>query len=680
LPAEGSDPKGSLEVALDHAARLLADKPAMAAAQAREILRAVPGHPQAELLLGAALRAQGDLAAALAVLGPLAAAQPRAALAQFEYGRALAGAGRSREAAAALRRAVALNPRLTDAWRELGDQLALLGDDAGADQAYDRQVQSSVSEPRLVQAAAAMGEGKLAVAEHILRPYLREHPSDVAALRMLAEVGGRLGRYEDAEALLERCLELAPAFAAARHNYATVLYRQNRAAEALVQLDALLAREPAQPNYRMLKAAALSHVGDYAEAISHYATLLAAYPQQPKAWMSYGHALKTVGRQGEAIDAYRRAIALDPGLGEAYWSLANLKTVHFSEADLAAMSTQLARDELAYDERFHMHYALAKALEDAGDHAGAFEHYAQGAALRRARLDYDPDETSRHKERSKALFTPTFFAERAGWGCPAPDPIFVVGLPRAGSTLIEQILASHSAVEGTMELPDLTAMAKRLGGRKRNSGPTLYPEVLAGLGAEALAALGQEFLDRTRIQRKLGRPFFIDKLPNNFAHVGMIQLILPNAKIIDARRHPLGCGFSVFKQHFARGQGFSYDLTEIGRYYADYVELMAHFDAVLPGRVHRVIYEQMVADPEGEVRRLLDYCGLPFEAGCLKFYENDRAVRTASSEQVRRPIFAEGVDHWRNFEPWLAPLKAALGPVLDAYPDAPASWRAGAGG
>jgi hypothetical protein len=274
--------------------------------------------------------------------------------------------------------------------------------------------------------------------------------------------------------------------------------------------------------------------------------------------------------------------------------------------------------------------------------------------------------------RARALFTPQFFAARAGWGCSAPDPIFVVGLPRSGSTLVEQILASHSQVEGTQELPDIITLARRLGGRARKASEGRYPEALAELTSADLRSLGEEYLARAAPHRKRGAPFFIDKMPNNWAHLGLIRLILPNAKIVDARRHPLGCGFSAFKQHFARGQGFTYDLTDIGRYYADYVDLMAHFDAAQPGCVHRVIYEAMVADPEAETRALLAACGLPFEDACLRFYENDRAVRTASSEQVRRPIFTEAAEHWRNYDAWLGPLKAALGPVLAAYPEAPA--------
>jgi tetratricopeptide (TPR) repeat protein len=387
--------------------------------------------------------------------------------------------------------------------------------------------------------------------------------------------------------------------------------------------------------------------------------------------MSYGHALKTVGRQADCVAAYRKALELSPGLGEAWWSLANLKTVKFSETDRAVMAAGLEQEGLSDDDRLHLHYALGKALEDAGLYADSFDHYARGAAIRRAQVDYDPDENHADVARARAVFTPAFLGSTAGQGCPAPDPIFVVGLPRSGSTLVEQILASHSQVEGTMELPDLIVMARRLGGKAVRRADSAYPEVLTSLSPEQLAELGEEYLERTRVQRKTDRPFFIDKMPNNFAHAGLIHLILPNAKIIDARRHPLGCCFSGFKQHFARGQAFSYDLTDIGRYYADYVALMDHFDTVLPGRVHRVIYEAMIEDPEAQIRALLDHCGLPFEPACLSFHENDRAVRTASSEQVRQPLFKTAVEHWQNYESFMQPLKQALGECLETYPYAP---------
>lgn len=483
---------------------------------------------------------------------------------------------------------------------------------------------------------------------------------------MLAEVGARLGRFEDAEKLLSRCLELAPSFTAARHNYALVLHRQSKAAEALAQIDLLLADEPDNHAYRFLKAAVLTRVGEYDRAIAIYEEALEQFPDNARVWLSLGHACKTVGRQQQAIDAYSRCIAIAPHFGEAYWSLANMKTHRFDEATIAAMQAQLARSDLRAEDRFHLHFALGKAREDAGAYERSFEHYQQGASLRREALTYDADETSRMTRRQITFFTKALLASREGQGASAPDPIFVVGLPRAGSTLIEQILASHSAVEGTMELPDITMLARRIGGGKTRGGA--YPEALAHLDAAGLRALGEEYLARTRVQRKTGRPFFVDKMPNNFQHVGLIQLILPNAKIIDARRHPMACCFSAFKQHFARGQNFSYDLTELGRYYSDYVALMAHFDEVAPGRIHRILYEDVIADPEREIRRMLDYCGLPFEPACLTFHTNERAVRTASSEQVRQPIYTEAVVHWRHYEPWLGPLKAALGPALERYP------------
>jgi len=658
---------GTLGTALAHAAQLLTQDPALAEAQAREILRAVPGHPEALLLLAASLRRRGGAEAALAVLEPVIRGRPNWPPVHQEAGLALADLGLARPAVAALNRAVALDPKLTVAWGALADQLVLCGDDDGAEKARAQQIRASTSDPELLEAAVALCDNRLAVAEHLLKPYLARHPTNAAAIRMLAEVAARLSRLEDAEVLLDRCVELAPGFVEARHNHATILYRLNRSEEALNQLAWLLERNPGHPGYRNLKAATLGRVGDYEGAIALYDELLKAYPDQPKGWMSYGHALKTVGRQADSVAAYRRAIALTPQLGDAWWSLANLKTVRFTGEDIAVMEAQLARTDISEEDRFHLQFALGKALEDAQDYERSFAFYRDGAALRRADVDYDADETTAYVARSKATLTRAFFEARAGWGSEAPDPVFIVGLPRAGSTLIEQILSSHSAVEGTMELPDIISITRRLGGRKKRDDPSVYPEMLETLDADACRALGEEYLDRTRIQRKLGRPFFIDKMPNNFAHIGLIRLILPRAKIIDARRHPLGCCFSAFKQHFARGQHFSYDLTELGRYYADYVELMAHWDAVMPGAVHRVIYEQVIADPETEVRRLLDYCGLPFEPGCLKFYENDRAVRTASSEQVRRPIFTDGVDQWRAYEGWLGPLKVALGPALEQW-------------
>lgn len=667
----GPEPVGTLDVALAHAEQLLADQPRLAAEQATEILAAVPGHPAATLLLGMAQRRLQRIDDALGTLEPLAAAQPRWATAQLEFGLALGDAGRGGAAVEALRLAVRLQPTLADAWRALGDHLHAMGDTASADQAYANHVRNSTRDPRLMEPALALAEGRIAVAEPLLRNHLKRFPTDVAAIRMLAEIASRIGRYGDAENLLTRCLELAPGFKAARHNYAVVLHRNNKPVAALAQLDALLAAEPRSPSFRNLRAVVLARLGEYDEAIRLYEQLLQEYPQHAKVWLSHGHALKTAGRQDDAIGAYRRSIELEPRLGEAYWSLANLKTFRFTPADVEAMRAQLERDDLTAEDRFHFNFSLGKAAEDAQQYAESFGHYAEGNRLRKEVVPYDSSAITENVRRARALFTPDFFAARQGQGCAAPDPIFIVGLPRSGSTLVEQILSSHSAIEGTMELPDVIGIVKELSGRTRRSEVSKYPEALASLAADELRGLGERYLEQTRVQRRTGAPFFIDKLPNNWAHVGLIQLMLPNARIIDTRRHPLSCCFSNFKQHFARGQNFTYALDDLGRYYADYVALMAHFDAVLPGRIHRVIYERMVEDTEHEVRRLLDYCGLPFEDACLRFYENDRAVRTASSEQVRQPIFRDAVDQWRNYAAWLEPLRAALGPVLDAYPAAP---------
>ena len=527
--------------------------------------------------------------------------------------------------------------------------------------------QPAKQDPLLLRAGVALVENDLPTAEGILRPYLKQRPTDVKAIRMMAELAARIGRLVDSENLLRRALELAPGFTAARANLATILYKQNRAADAIAELERIEREGASHLGHTSLKAAALGRIGGHDEALALYRQLLDARPEEPKLWMSYGHILKTVGEQAGSIEAYRRALKIQPTLGEVWWSLANLKTIRFDDDDVAAMETALNAPRLGKEDRFHLHFALGKALEDRGEVQGSFGHYAEGNRLRRAMLDYSASDHSRHVERSMALFTPEFFAAREGWGSPAPDPIFILGMPRAGSTLVEQILASHPAIEGVAELPDIPAIARRLDERKARGDTSHYPECLAELDSDALKALGEEFLERAGVQRFTDRPFFIDKLPNNWAHVGLIRLILPNARIIDARRHPLACGFSNFKQHYARGQRFSYDLTEIGAYYRDYVTLMRHFDSVLPGYVHRIIHEELVDDPEKEVRHLLDFLGLPFDAACLAFYDNPRAVRTASSEQVRRPISREGLEQWKAFEPWLDPLKEALGPLLQDW-------------
>jgi predicted Zn-dependent protease len=662
---------GTLEVALAHAARLLRTEPRLAVEQAQEILRSAPGSPHARLILGQAWSALGDTAAAIGVLEPLAREQPRSSLAHFELGGAYSAAGRLADAIRAFQAAATLRPDWPDVWRTLADHLDAAGDTVHADQARAAYLGTAVNDPRLRSAAEALRANALDRAEALLRAHLAEHDTDVAALRMLAELATRLRRYRDAQVLLERCLELAPSFRPAQHQLAVVLFRLAKAQEARVIVERLLQEEPSNLGYLSLMAAIAAHLGDTADSIGVYERIVARVPGNPKIWLSLGHALKSAGRFEDCVQAYRKSLELEPRFGEAYWSLANLKTYRIPDPDLEHMERALQDPSLSDEDRLHFDFALGKALEDRRRYADSFQRYSEGARIRHRLHDYRPEESASYVRRCKSRLTAEFFADRDGGGSPARDPIFIVGMPRSGSTLLEQILSSHTCVEGTMELANIPSYARELGERPAGPEGGGYPEVLAQLGDEERRALGERFLAETRIQRKSPAPFFIDKLPNNFLHVGLIHLILPNARIIDARRHPMACCFSNFKQHFARGQNFSYSLEDVGRFYRDYVELMAHFDHVLPGRVHRVIYEQMVEDPEAEVRRLLAYCGLDFEEGCLRFYENERAVRTASSEQVRQPIFRSGVDHWLNFEPWLGPLKEALGPVLEQYPAVP---------
>ena len=517
-------------------------------------------------------------------------------------------------------------------------------------------------QPRLIEAAAALNDNRLDVAERLLKAYLKDDPFDARAIRMLAELAARIGRWADAEQLLRRAVEIAPYFTAARANLALVLGRMGRPAEALPLLDRLFEEDGDNLGHFNLKAATLGKLGDFETAIGLYEQVLERAPRQQRVWLSYGHMLKTIGRLDEGIAAYRRAIAIRPSLGEAWFSLANLKTVEFSEADISAMRAALTTGDLNDEDRIHLDFALGKAMHDSGEWAGAFDFYAAGNALRRKREPHDMARVTRRVDRCVAAFTAEALAERAGGGDPAPDPIFVVGMPRAGSTLIEQILSSHSQIEGTSELPDLPALARKHG---------RYPETVLDLSPDQRAALGAEYLERASVQRRTARPYFIDKLPNNWLFAPFIHLILPNARIVDARRHPLSCCFSNFRQHFARGQDFTYDLADVGYYYADYVRLMAHVDALLPGKVHRVIYERMVDDTEVQVRALLDFVGVEFEPACLEFHKTKRAVRTPSSEQVRRPIYRDATEEWRPYEAYLNPLKDALGPVLDCYPEVP---------
>lgn len=540
---------------------------------------------------------------------------------------ALRRTGRAAEAYPLIRKLAAAHPNAAMTQYEFGEVLWATGDAAGAEAALAR---ASTLEP-----------------------------THGPAVRRRVEALIALGRYRDAERLAHGAN--TPPMRLLR---AIALFRQQKTAAAHSEVDALLSRGPGDPAALNLKAACLAALGRDEEAIDLYRALLDGEPNRVDLWLNQAQALRTIGHRDEAIAAYRRAIALDPACGEAYWQLANLKVGAFTDQDVEALDALLRRDGLSEAERVNLNYALGRALEDRGEPRRAFACYAAGAAVQSARLAYDPRELDAFVSHARSVLTRDALTEPGGAGSPSNAPIFVVGLPRSGSTLVEQILASHSEVEGTMELPDIGLMARDLADERPG---VPYNQTLLRLPPARLRELGERYLDTTAPLRALGRPRFVDKMPNNFLHVGLIALILPNARIVDVRRHPMATGFSVFKQHFATGQAFSYDLTHIGSYYAGYLALMRHFDAVLPGRVHRVIYEDLVDDAEGETRRLLDYCDLAFEPACLDFHSTRRAVRTVSSEQVRRPIFRDGLEQWRAYEPWLGPLKAALGPALDGW-------------
>jgi tetratricopeptide (TPR) repeat protein len=556
------------------------------------------------------------------------------------------------------------DPLNADAYRLLAQALRLERPRDGHGEIRSQYV--TANDLQLARAASALQVDDLETAEIILRQRLRQAPADVEALRLMAKFAVQLDYRAEGEQLLRLALEITPGFAAAALDLAKELHEQNRPLEVLAITSQLLERDGRDEAAQALQAAALGRAGRFAESLCEYEALLERSPTQPGLWTNYGHILKTMGRSDEGLRAMRRAVEIAPQTGEAWWNLSNLKTVTFDDHDIATMRAAMASPDPTERDRLHIHFALGKAFEDRGDAEQAFAHYAEGNRLRRRSIDHEPDNLAHEVTAARRFFSKEFFDRHRGQGCAAPDPIFIVGMPRSGSTLIEQILASHPAIEGTMELPDIAVLAKGLGRGQKD-----YFRNLAALTPAQLRSTGEDYLRLTRAHRTEGRPRFIDKMPNNWMHVPLIHLILPNAKIIDARRHPMACGFSNFKQHFVRGQTFSYDLDWMGRYYANYVRLMSHVDQILPGRVHRVFHERLVDDTETEVRALLDYLELPFDPACLRFYENQRAVRTPSSEQVRRPISRDSVDQWRAYERFLAPLKDALGEVLTCYPDAP---------
>ncbi len=645
-----------------------------AAARANRLIATYPANRDLLLIAAHALRMAQQTEAALAMLERLAQHHPHFSQLFLERGLCHVARRDAPAAIADLRLAVTINPALAMGWRMLDGLFRMKGDMASAGVAAKHFTHLASIPPAVVDAKTLFGDGEVDKAEALIRKFLLDFGDHPEAMRLLAQIGHLRNVLDDAETLYAGVLAMVPDHHEARHEYVQVLIARHKFPQARSALEPLLARDPANHAHRTQAAAIQVGLGDFEGVIPVYREMLREttgdtlqarlHRADLNLWL--GHALKTEGLTDEAVEAYLAATADRPDFGDAWWSLANLKTYRFAPESIAVMRERLDDDATAENDRIHIAYALGKALEDEGDYAGSWAAYSRGSAMHRASNGYVPEVFETNTREQRRVCTREFFAERAGWGLDDPAPIFVLGLPRSGSTLIEQILASHSLVEGTQELPDIQRIVQELQGREINFDNPRYPGILPELDAAEIRRFGEQYIADTMPNRMLGRPYFIDKMPNNFRHIGLIHLILPNAKIIDARRNAMACCFSNFKQLFAQGQEFTYGIEEIARYYRTYVELMDHWDTVLPGRVLRVQHEDVIEDLEGSVRRILAYCGLDFEAACVDFHKTKRSVRTPSSEQVRQPIFRDGLDQWKNFSPWLEPLRTALGPELSA--------------
>ena len=668
MNATATDPTLSpLELQVRHIRQLQLDgQHAQALQMAQTLLAEAADHYEVLYLVARSQRYLGQTDAALQTLAQMEQKHPHYSRLHEERGHCYVVLRDAPRAIDALLRAVNINPALPASWSLLEGLYRMTGDPANAATAASHVATLKRLAPEVVRATSHFSDGELEPAEQIIRAYLLKVGNDVEAMRLLARIGLARDVLDDAEILLEAVLKIAPDYRAARYDYACVLLERHLYKRTCEEAEKLLAIEPHHLDYRALYASASVGLGEHDRAITLYRKLLQEMPAAADLQLSLAHSLKTQGKQAEAIDAYRAATAARPNFGDAYWSLANLKTYRFTDDEIARMRAEEAAPTTQIVDRYHLCFALGKAFEDRADYAESWRYYSQGNALKRSESRYRPEIIEINARKQTEVCTREFFASRTGVGALQPDPIFIVGLPRAGSTLIEQILASHSSVEGTHELGEIPRMVLDLQGRDPDLDNPRYPGVLAELAPEDFLKLGEKYLRDTCIYRG-SKPYFIDKMPNNFRHIGLLHLMLPNAKIIDARREPLACCFSNLKQLFATGQEFTYSIEDIARYYRSYLDVMQHWDEVLPGRVLRIQHEDVVDDLEDNVRRILDFCGLPFEASCLEFYKTARSVRTASSEQVRRPIFRDGLDQWTKYEPWLGPLKEALGDAQLRY-------------
>jgi tetratricopeptide (TPR) repeat protein len=630
----------------------------------RELQRRWPGEVNSQRVLGLALLALGKNSEGVAVLEAVVAAAPGFAHAAVDLARAYRAQGRLQPAAEVLRRALERDGTLHDGWLLFGDLLANLGDFAAANRAFQKFIDTDAHAPLLSEAALYMSGDQTPKAEVIFRRVLQQDSNHIGALCGLAAVSLSAGYPSDALRLLRHALKQSAHMPLIRRGLAQTHLEAGDLADAEAAVrHSLLIDGTSSPSWVLL-ASVLAHTMRQAAALDAYDRALSIDPNQFRVAASRGHVLKTLGRRAEAEAAYRRCLELQPDFGEAYYSFADLKNYQFSDAELIAMQELLQRSRKEDKNQAQVNFALGRAYEQRNDYSRAFAHYRSGNVARRRQTPFDAAAFEQKCRRVAATFSAEFFAARTGSGDADASPIFIVGLPRSGSTLVEQVLASHSCVEGTMELPNILRYVRELD--HWQGGSDTYPESVMGISQEQLLAFGSRYLDETRIYRS-GRPRFIDKMPNNFSHVGLIHLILPNATIIDVRRHPLDTCFSAYKQHFAQGQSFTYDLEDLGRYYRSYMDLMDHWDSVLPGKVFHLAYEDLVRNTEPAIRKLIAHCGLSFEAACLRFHETKRSVRTASSEQVRQPMYDSGIGHWRHFESELEPLRRSLGAVLDRF-------------
>ncbi len=628
-----------------------------------EILADQPENTDALYMSAVCRRYRREFAQALALLGQLRELAPENGRAHQEEGHARRDMGQPDRALGAYARACRFNPALLASWRE---QYRILRQHQRHGEAVQVGAQLDYLEklPQpLVIVLDLISQGKLLRAEDLCRKFLRKLPRHAEAMRLLADIGIRFGVLADAEFLLESAHEFEPGNTRVHIDYIRALRKRQKFALALEQARKLLDTAPEHPQFQSIYAIECMQTGDYDTALGLFDRVLERIPGDPVTLTSRGHAYKTRGDYRKSVESYRAALASQPRHGEAWYSLSNLKVYNFSDGELDAMQAQADNRDLPHADRVHLSFALGKAFEDREEFEASFHCYARGNRLKKALSTYDAEQMTGELRAQRRVCTPELLSRGEGAGHTAGDPIFVVGLPRSGSTLLEQILSSHSRVDGTLELPNIPSLSQHLRRRGRNGKEPDYPDILGVLTDGELEKFGRQYIDDTRIHRQ-GAPFFVDKMPNNFRHIGLIHLILPRAKIIDARRHPMACGFSGYKQLFAEGQEFTYDLADLGQYYRDYVELMDFWDEALPGKVLRVRYEEVVDDVEAQVRRILDYCGLEFEADCLSFHRTERSVRTPSSEQVRRPIYTSGLDYWRNYESWLAPFRDALGEDL----------------